>query len=153
MDMAREGRIKEEDVDSFNLPVYFTTPKELEDIIRSNGELKIEKMETLDDMGAHDAMPGLHSRVLYLRAVLERLIRTHFGHQILDELFDRLLSQTCSVLFLPPSSNPQIHHDLYPSHSSSLYLIHARLQFQPIIISKFKPKKTINKQGFTLFMD
>ncbi|CAF2083258.1 BnaA06g38320D [Brassica napus] len=109
MDMAREGRIKEEDVDSFNLPIYYTTPKELEEIIRSNGELKIEKMGTLDGVDAYDTMPDLESRVLYLRAVLERLIRTHFGHQILDELFDRYsLKLAQSSFFLYPRTHKSI---------------------------------------------
>lgn len=109
MDMAREGRIKEEDVDSFNLPIYYTTPKELEDMIRSNGELKIEKMGTLDGVEAHDTMPDLQSRVLYLRAVLERLIRIHFGHQILDELFDRYSFKLAqSSFFLYPRTHKSI---------------------------------------------
>lgn len=96
-----QGIIKEEVVDSFNLPIYYTTPKELADIIRSNGELKIDNMETLGSMDAQDTMPDLESRVLYLRAVLEVLVRTHFGHQILDDLFDR----TPSNLLIPLSSS------------------------------------------------
>ncbi|ESQ35294.1 hypothetical protein EUTSA_v10008074mg [Eutrema salsugineum] len=109
MDMARERRIKEEDVDSFNLPIYYTTPKELEDIIRSNGELKLEKMETLEGIYAYDTMPDLESRVQYLRAVLEGLIRSHFGHHILDDLFDRYslkLAQSSFIL------NPQTHKSI-----------------------------------------
>ncbi|KAG7591745.1 S-adenosyl-L-methionine-dependent methyltransferase [Arabidopsis thaliana x Arabidopsis arenosa] len=109
MDMAREGVIKEEEVDSFNLPIYYPTPKELEDIIRSNGELKIDKMETLGSMGAQDTMPDLQSRVLYLRAVLEGLVRTHFGHQILDDLFDRYALKLAHSSFI---LQPQTHKSI-----------------------------------------
>ncbi|CAA7049398.1 unnamed protein product [Microthlaspi erraticum] len=109
MDLAREGRIKEEDVDSFNLPIYYTTPKELEDIIRSNRELKIDKMEILEGMDAHDTMPDLNSRVLYLRAALDGLIRTHFGHQILDDLFDRYSLKLAHSSFI---LNPQTHKSI-----------------------------------------
>ncbi|KFK43769.1 hypothetical protein AALP_AA1G170500 [Arabis alpina] len=109
MDMAREGVIKEEQVDSFNLPVYYPTPKELEDIIISNGELAIEKMVTLDGAEAQDTMPELESRVLYLRAALEGLIRTHFGHQILDDLFDRYSLKLAHSSFI---LNPQTHKSI-----------------------------------------
>jgi hypothetical protein len=109
MDMAKEGIIEEEEVNSFNLPIYYTTPKELEDIIRSNGELKIDKMETLGSMDAQDTMPDLESRVLYLRAVLEGLVRTHFGHQILDDLFDRYALKLAHSSFI---LQPQTHKSI-----------------------------------------
>ncbi|KAL1203574.1 Loganic acid O-methyltransferase [Cardamine amara subsp. amara] len=109
MDMAREGRITEEEVNSFNLPIYYPTPKELEDIIRSNGELKIDKMETLGSIDAQDTMPELESRVLYLRAVLEGLIRTHFGHQIINDLFDRYALKLAHSSFI---LQPQTHKSI-----------------------------------------
>ncbi|CAN8293360.1 unnamed protein product [Cochlearia groenlandica] len=109
MDMAREGIIKEEEIDSFNLPIYYTTPKELQDIIRSNGEFRLVKMETLEGANAHGTMPELESRVLYLRAVLEGVICTHFDHQILDDLFYRYSLKLANSSFI---LHPQTHKSI-----------------------------------------
>ncbi|EFH66348.1 S-adenosyl-L-methionine:carboxyl methyltransferase family protein [Arabidopsis lyrata subsp. lyrata] len=112
MDMAREvrgGNNKGGGGGQFQPSHILPNSKELEDIIRSNGELKIDKMETLGSMDAQDTMPDLQSRVLYLRAVLEGLVRTHFGHKILDDLFDRYaLKLAHSSVILQPRTHKSI---------------------------------------------
>ncbi|KAF9598981.1 hypothetical protein IFM89_033326 [Coptis chinensis] len=45
MDMAKSGILSEEEIDSFNLPLYCTTGKEMEGLIERNGSYTIEKME------------------------------------------------------------------------------------------------------------
>lgn len=81
-----QGVIPEERVDSFNVPVYFTSAQELEAVVEQNGCFSIERMEHLPHMNIDDSV--LTNFASHLRAVLEGLIKQHFGEEILDELFD-----------------------------------------------------------------
>ncbi|KAK6228687.1 hypothetical protein SCA6_001027 [Theobroma cacao] len=103
MDMAKLGMVSEAKVDTFNLPIYFTYPKELRQIIEENGCFSIERMEVLNIPKQHIVMPDLRQRMLYIRAILEPLIKNHFGNEIIDQLFEiysRKLSE--SSIFLNP---------------------------------------------------
>ncbi|XVF82071.1 hypothetical protein PTKIN_Ptkin16aG0014200 [Pterospermum kingtungense] len=109
MDMAKMGLVSEAMVDSFNLPLYYTYPKELRKIIDRNGCLSVERMEILNNPKQHIAMPDLRQRILFFRAALEMLIEKHFGSEIIDQFFEiytRKLSE--SPLFLNPDSYQQI---------------------------------------------
>lgn len=48
VDMATEGLLSENDVDSFNLPRYYASQQELESVIERNGSFSIERIELLD---------------------------------------------------------------------------------------------------------
>ncbi len=77
-------------MDSFNLPMYFMSPKELETAVDRNGYFSIERMEDLPPItelciGTH---PIGQIVKVNLRAVLGGVIKAHFGDVILDELFD-----------------------------------------------------------------
>ncbi|KAM3753333.1 hypothetical protein ACB098_03G086200 [Castanea mollissima] len=61
MGMAKEGLISEAQVDTFNLPVYFASPKEMTQL----------------------------ACAMHLRAGIEGIISKHFGVEIIDDLFDR----------------------------------------------------------------
>ncbi|XVF81994.1 hypothetical protein PTKIN_Ptkin16aG0007400 [Pterospermum kingtungense] len=103
MDMAKMGIVSEAKVDAFNVPLYFTSPKELRQIIEGNGCFSIERMDILDNLKHHIVMPHLGQRVQYIRAILEMLIVKHFGAEIIDQLFEiyaRKLSE--STMFLNP---------------------------------------------------
>ncbi|CAN6686613.1 unnamed protein product [Malus baccata var. baccata] len=89
MDMARKGVVDEEKVDSFNLPNYLMSSKELEASIERNGCFRVERRENLHHFVAHDIVyknPLLLAS--HIRGSLEGLIKQHFGDEILDELFD-----------------------------------------------------------------
>lgn len=77
--------LSEEKVDSFNLPTYNATPKELEAIIRTNGNFTIEKMEKLSQprrrITANEYASGI-------RAGIDGLIKKHFGDELVDEIFN-----------------------------------------------------------------
>ncbi|KAK4479313.1 hypothetical protein RD792_014824 [Penstemon davidsonii] len=53
MDLAKKGMIDEEKVDSFNIPIYVASPRELEATIKQNGCFSIEKMESLPEVSAY----------------------------------------------------------------------------------------------------
>ncbi|KAF3437764.1 hypothetical protein FNV43_RR20520 [Rhamnella rubrinervis] len=74
MDLARKGRISEEKVDSFNLPLYFMTPQEMEAAVERNGSC--------------------------LRAGMEDIIPQHFGEDIIDEFLD-LYRRKIREIFIP----------------------------------------------------
>ncbi|XP_062025506.1 loganic acid O-methyltransferase-like [Rosa rugosa] len=86
MDMVRKGIVSEEKVDSFNIPMYYMSPQELEGSIEQNGCFSIEMMEIL-------ALPnGTVSNALvsasHIRAAMEGMLKQQFGDEVLDELFD-----------------------------------------------------------------
>ncbi|KAF8369992.1 hypothetical protein HHK36_031977 [Tetracentron sinense] len=87
MDMAKMS-VKPK-VDSFNLPIYTMSPRELEAVCRENGQFTVERMEQLPRVVGHSTATRAQSCTLHIRAAMERLLKEHFGHEILDELFDR----------------------------------------------------------------
>ncbi|KAI4357707.1 hypothetical protein L6164_001640 [Bauhinia variegata] len=108
-DMAKMGLISNEAVDSFNLPLYFPYMKELEAVIKKNGQFSIEKKEKLSiptDGVVTEAY--IRGSALRLRSALEEVITKHFGSEIIDELFSRLDKKVkeCAALFSGPDAIP-----------------------------------------------
>ncbi|XP_027189344.1 loganic acid O-methyltransferase [Cicer arietinum] len=87
VNMAKEGKVDEEKVDNFNLPIYFSTLKDLIKIIESNDDFIIDQMETTDTK-TQSIPVNVEAYVSLHRAALEGLIVNHFGAGIVDELFD-----------------------------------------------------------------
>ncbi|PRQ45056.1 putative loganate O-methyltransferase [Rosa chinensis] len=85
IDMARKGVVNEEKIDSFNVPIYYVCPRELEDVVEQNGCFSIEIMEHLPTMMESDT---ISKNSKHVRAIMEGLFMQHFGEEILDELFD-----------------------------------------------------------------
>ncbi|KAK4410214.1 putative caffeine synthase 2 [Sesamum angolense] len=82
------ARLREETIDSFNFPLYYTFPEELKTVIERNGSYRIERMETLDNRGKH-TLTNAKARALFYRAGFEGLLINHFGCEIIDEIFYR----------------------------------------------------------------
>ncbi|KAK6127695.1 hypothetical protein DH2020_038569 [Rehmannia glutinosa] len=84
---GEEGVIDEEKVDTFNVPCYFSSPQELEQVINQNGRFTIEMMESLPKLEVPkiSSIPQVLCRAT--RAITEELIKEHFGHEILDQVF------------------------------------------------------------------
>ncbi|OMO72394.1 SAM dependent carboxyl methyltransferase [Corchorus olitorius] len=108
MDMAKEETISESLVDSFNLPIYASSAKEMKEIIERNGCFSIEILETTHPLS--EAIVKLDPRVFaaHIRAGLSGIISKHFGNKIIDELFDRLdkKAEENSYLLNNPSYTP-----------------------------------------------
>ncbi|XP_062117956.1 loganic acid O-methyltransferase-like [Humulus lupulus] len=98
MDMANQGKISHEKLDTFNLPVYFTSPQELETVVKQNGCFSIEIMESLDQ---ERPQPKVMSSTI--RGGIGGFYKEHFDLQeeTLDELFDlfqkKLEEQSSSI--------------------------------------------------------
>ncbi|KAJ8900258.1 hypothetical protein K2173_024898 [Erythroxylum novogranatense] len=86
MDMAKEGLVSEDMVDSFNLPIYTPCPKEIGELVGRNGSFSIERIE-ITPFGWTEL--SAHSCVLHLRAAFEGLSSKHFGSEVVDEWFAR----------------------------------------------------------------
>lgn len=99
-----QGKVSEEKVDCFNLPIYFMCPKELETAVERNGCFRIERMETLprQEMVNGNASSAIQLAA-HLRASTEGLIQQQFGDEdMIEELFDLYAKKLEHILF--PSS-------------------------------------------------
>lgn len=88
MDMVKMGKICEEKVDSFNLPMYHTSPMELRELIEANGSFNIVRMENFNPYVLEESL-DFQMLVTHLRAAIEVLVAEHFGSDIIEDLFDR----------------------------------------------------------------
>ncbi|XP_043696421.1 probable jasmonic acid carboxyl methyltransferase 2 [Telopea speciosissima] len=101
-DLVSEGLIEEAKVDSFNLPIYMPSSKEIEGIVCVEGSFYIDQLEIFDvNWGASDDDDNKEfvfdrfisgQRVAKcIRAVSESLLASHFGDAIIDTLFSRFM--------------------------------------------------------------
>lgn len=83
-----KGEIEEEELDSYDVHFYAPSREELEDEIRKEGSLEMEKLEMFEI----DKEQGRESHgtefAKAVRAVQESIISNHFGERILDNLFE-----------------------------------------------------------------
>uniref|UniRef100_A0A175YIF4 Uncharacterized protein n=3 Tax=Daucus carota subsp. sativus TaxID=79200 RepID=A0A175YIF4_DAUCS len=90
IDMVKEGLVEEELFDSFNLPVYIPTPSELIKLVSSDEHLNILKVEESYVKVKLSSPEDFMFESSHLRAVMEGIIKRHFGPDILmDDLFHR----------------------------------------------------------------
>ena len=75
-------------MDSFNLPVYVASPKEMTQLVERNGCFSIERMKITQPWVRVDDLSG-QACTMHLRAGMEGIISKHLGTEIIDELFDR----------------------------------------------------------------
>ncbi|XP_026396586.1 salicylate carboxymethyltransferase-like [Papaver somniferum] len=99
-DMVLEGMVEEEKVDLFNFPIYYPSLEEVKSVIHSEGSFSVNQLETFQvnwdgSDSSEDGRSGTDkSRSSYLiansiRAVSEPLLASHFGEEIINELFSR----------------------------------------------------------------
>ncbi|KAK9066874.1 hypothetical protein SSX86_014197 [Deinandra increscens subsp. villosa] len=97
-DMVVEGLIEEEKVDSFNIPQYTPSPKEVSTEVEKEGSFMIDCVEV--SKVNWDASTD-HNVILFeeevqgynmgkcMRAVAEPLVLSHFGESVIEEVFER----------------------------------------------------------------
>ncbi|KAF2312961.1 hypothetical protein GH714_002178 [Hevea brasiliensis] len=93
-----QGLVSEALVDSFNVPMYSVTPKEMRQIVERNGCFSIERMEPTDCVPDPDNPATAYSITMHLRSGLEGVIARHFGAEIINELFERFLERMDDVM-------------------------------------------------------
>nr|XP_009383765.1 PREDICTED: jasmonate O-methyltransferase-like [Musa acuminata subsp. malaccensis] len=106
MDMASQGIIEEEKVDSFNAPYFSPSLEEVKQEIEREGSFSIRTLDLFE--ASWDAAHGsrqtkqeaaalgeiTHAKRMAkgVRAVLESMLESHFGEGIMEELFSRYTS-------------------------------------------------------------
>ncbi|KAL6010956.1 hypothetical protein ACLOJK_001399 [Asimina triloba] len=92
-DMANEGILDEDKVDTFNLPIYIPSALEMKNVVQKNGRFSIEMLQLVPHQSSLGE-PG-YSLVasLHVRATLEGIISKHFGDHIIDDLFKRFTAK------------------------------------------------------------
>ncbi|KAJ9674770.1 hypothetical protein PVL29_023979 [Vitis rotundifolia] len=103
MSMVSEGLIEEKKVDSFNAPYYAPSPEEVKFGIYKEGSFILDRLEMFEidwdggdgDGDNYDATPTSSTlsngaRVAKtIRAVVESMLESHFGGDVMDGLFQR----------------------------------------------------------------
>lgn len=89
-DMVNEGLVSESIADSFNIPFFFPSPAEMNQVVSGTKNLRTEIVEVIKNPGTIRTPEEIRSYSLHVRVVLEDMLRKHFGPDFLiDELFDR----------------------------------------------------------------
>ncbi|CAO2832575.1 unnamed protein product [Amaranthus hypochondriacus] len=92
--LISEGLIKEEKLDDFNVPAYHPSMNELESIVKKEGSFLIEEKRILIHEAASE-INNKHERAQvlakFIYAFSGTLISHHFGHQILQPFYDKLV--------------------------------------------------------------
>ncbi|KAI3845181.1 hypothetical protein MKX03_024839 [Papaver bracteatum] len=101
MEMAKMNIVDEAKVDSFNLTVYFTSPKQVKEVVERTGYFTAERLEKLETV-----FPQSSSAVQIIsnhtRALVEEIIKQNFGlsdnalHKLFD-LYSKKLVDSLSV--------------------------------------------------------
>lgn len=96
-----QGFIEEEKIDNFNAPYYAPCPEELKFEIQKEGSFMVDRLEVFEIEwdGGEQSESSFDSTIETLsrgervaktiRAVVESMLESHFGREIMDELFKR----------------------------------------------------------------
>ncbi|KAJ8772672.1 hypothetical protein K2173_027849 [Erythroxylum novogranatense] len=93
MALVAEGHLDEEKVDSFNAPYYAPSVEELKMEFEKEGSFIISHEETFDVEWDAGVVEGMYTKsrgqkvTKTIRAVVESMLESHFGTEIMDELF------------------------------------------------------------------
>ncbi|CAA7405841.1 unnamed protein product [Spirodela intermedia] len=92
-DLVQEGHIKEEDVDTFNLPLYLPLALEVEQEIHKEASFSVECLKVFETrlnlLLEHATVSIPQSITNCVQAVLEPLLVRHFGSDIIEALFSK----------------------------------------------------------------
>ncbi|KAL3728469.1 hypothetical protein ACJRO7_033109 [Eucalyptus globulus] len=106
-EMVSEGLIEEDKVDSFNVPMYTPSPKEVRGEVQKQGSFSIDWLEVAEvnwsvletnfdpNVVSED---GGYNMAKCMRAAVEPLLVEHFGEEIIDEVFKRYRARLVDVM-------------------------------------------------------
>ncbi|KAG6438019.1 hypothetical protein SASPL_102952 [Salvia splendens] len=105
MAMAQEGVVEEEKIDSLNAPYYAPSAEEMRNVIEEEGSFVVNQISALeigwdgglvlDNINNNIGLDEIDesSKALkvtkIIRAVVEPMMESHFGAQVMDDLFTR----------------------------------------------------------------
>ncbi|CAL5339012.1 unnamed protein product [Camellia sinensis] len=98
VDMVKAGSISEDELDSFNLPLYSPSPNEMNQLVEKNGCFSMERMELTNPTAKTDGPSvNIPALIMHLRAGFEPVFTKHFGKRIIEELFERTLNKSAEI--------------------------------------------------------
>ncbi|KHN40444.1 Caffeine synthase 1 [Glycine soja] len=108
-DMFLEGLIEEAKLDSFNIPVYQPTVEEIRHVIQEEGSFYVQRLEifiqplgeSINDGGDDSFLDGnlkAESVAKHMRAIMEPLLSTKFGAEVINELFTRFQKKIMQLM-------------------------------------------------------
>ncbi|KAK9165470.1 hypothetical protein Scep_000661 [Stephania cephalantha] len=116
-DMVSEGLIEEAKVGSFNLPYYAACTQEVRDIIEGEGSFNLDRLDTFEVSWDANVVSNFdnnkiksmisskmdkQSRAISIsnaiRSVAEAMVSSHFGHGIIDDVFNRFKDRVVQLL-------------------------------------------------------
>ncbi|KAI3845188.1 hypothetical protein MKX03_024846, partial [Papaver bracteatum] len=86
MELAKMDIVDEAKIDSFNMPSYLTSPKQVKELVERTGCFTIERLERFDTLFP----PASGAQILtnHMRAASEEIFKQHFGFS--DDDLDKL---------------------------------------------------------------
>ncbi|XP_021801462.1 probable caffeine synthase 2, partial [Prunus avium] len=93
-----KGLIEEEKLDTFNMPYYAPTTKEIEEVIEAEGSFTLQNLQVFKndlDSYINQANSGLDKKTraakfaIHIRALAEPILASQFGEAPMDDLFRR----------------------------------------------------------------
>lgn len=110
IDMAKEGLLNEDEVDSFNLPIYITCPKEMRKLIEKNGHFSIERIELAEPATWLKENIDIRAWINHVRAAMEGTFMEHFKKkELMDEMFERVIEKLSNY---PEEINEKLHEKI-----------------------------------------
>ncbi|KAL0914784.1 hypothetical protein M5K25_015163 [Dendrobium thyrsiflorum] len=107
--MVLEGLVEEDKLNAFNLPFYSPSMEEVISIINMEGSFQLEKVQTFDsnwdpfdlsnDNFVEDKSLSGKNVSNYMRSITEPLIASHFGNDIIEDLFSRYAKNITRHMF------------------------------------------------------
>ncbi|KAF5811863.1 putative methyltransferase [Helianthus annuus] len=102
LDMVKEGLVRELDIKSFNVPIYYPCEDEVRNVIQNEGSFSLERSTTFHvnwdpqdmdykNLNDFDGPSQIHGEntAKAVRAFTEPLLTSHFDKSIIDELFKK----------------------------------------------------------------
>ncbi|KAK7274998.1 hypothetical protein RIF29_16104 [Crotalaria pallida] len=87
--LVSQGEIEQEKLDSYEVHFYAPSREEIENEVRKEESLKLERLELCEIEKSDQSMESYGTKVaMAIRAIQESMISNHFGERILDKLFE-----------------------------------------------------------------
>ncbi|KAK7274997.1 hypothetical protein RIF29_16103 [Crotalaria pallida] len=87
--LVSQGEIEQEKLDSYEVHFYAPSREEIEEEVRKEGSLKLERLELCEIEKSDQSMESYGKKLaMAIRAIQESMISKHFGERILDKLFE-----------------------------------------------------------------
>ncbi|GKU92085.1 hypothetical protein SLEP1_g5860 [Rubroshorea leprosula] len=90
-ELAKQGLIKEEKLDDFNVPYYTPWQEEVREVVEKEGSFTTVYLETATiETGGKNVFPSPEVRAKAIRAFTEPMMSQQFGAEVMDKLYSKI---------------------------------------------------------------